>query len=344
MSEIELGFLEECEPWQVESRLFPSKVGGKPAWLDLENLPTSEQLQCKNCQQTMIFLCQIYAPYDENVNVPFINSAQNFHRTLFVFVCKNPECCHSNSNENFKVFRNSLQRANKFYPYDPPEDKPDPTFSLNNWTNLCNLCGCKSEKQCSKCKSIYYCSREHQILDWREGHKKECCDSCKERKSKLLFLEWEIITEPEEIKENIVSEEEELQKFRKLQEEGKTGTMKDVSEAELDEHASTDKDKAFAHFKKRISCHPDQVIRYQRGGEPLWIARKPLPETIPDCNYCGGQRKFEFQIMPQMLTMLKENNLDWGVVIVYTCVNSCIGGDSYKEEFVFKQDVELKSI
>lgn len=343
MSGIELGFLEECEPWQVESRLFPSKVGGKPAWLDLENLPTPEQLQCKNCQQTMIFLCQIYAPHEENANGN-VDCTQNFHRTVFVFVCRNSKCCQRNSNENFKVFRSSLQRANKFYPYEPPEDKPDLDFSLNKWTNLCNLCGCKAEKQCSKCKHVYYCSKEHQILDWKEGHKKECCDSSTERKSKLLFLEWEIITEPEEVQEKVFSEEEELQKFSKLQEEGKTGTMSDVPEAELDEHASSEKDKAFAKFQKKISCHPDQAIRYRRGGEPLWIARGPVPGKIPDCNYCGGQRKFEFQIMPQILSMLKETDLDWGVVVIYTCVNSCVEGDNYKEEFIFKQDVELKNI
>ncbi|XP_018573734.1 programmed cell death protein 2 [Anoplophora glabripennis] len=342
-SGIELGFLEKCEPWQAESRLFPSKVGGKPAWLDLENLPTPEQLQCKNCQQTMIFLCQIYAPYEENITLPSINCAKNFHRTLFVFVCKNSKCCQRNTSENFKVFRSSLQRANKFYPYDPPEDRPDPDFSLNKWANFCNLCGCMAEKQCSKCKSIYYCSRDHQVLDWREGHKKECCNSCTDRKSKLLFIEWEMITEPEEIGGKIVNEEE-LQKFNKLQEEGKTGTMNDVSETELDEHATVEEDKAFSKFQKRINCQPDQVIRYQRGGQPLWIAKEPIPEIIPDCNYCGGQRKFEFQIMPQMLTMLKETDLDWGVIAVYTCVNSCAAGDNYKEEFVFKQDVELKNI
>ncbi|KAJ8919320.1 hypothetical protein NQ315_003904 [Exocentrus adspersus] len=343
MSGVELGFLQECAPWQVESRLFPSKVGGKPAWLDLDNLPTPERLQCKNCQQTMVFLCQIYAPY-EGVNES-TQDCYNFHRTLFVFICRNPKCCQRNSSDNIKVFRSSLPRANKFYGYDPPQDKPDPEFSLNKLISLCNLCGCMAEKQCSKCKNVYYCSREHQILDWKEGHKRECCELPRDRLSKLLFSQWEIITEPEEeIEDKVISEEEELQKFNQLKQEGKIGTMCNVPESDLNDHASADQDKSFTKFKKRISYDPNQVIRYQKGGSPLWIASEPLPEGIPDCNFCCGPRRFEFQIMPQLLTMLKENELDWGVIAVYTCVNSCADTVNYKEEFVFKQDVELKTI
>ncbi|KAJ8963930.1 hypothetical protein NQ314_005259 [Rhamnusium bicolor] len=252
MSVIELGFLEKCEPWQVESRLFPSKVGGKPAWLDLENLPTSEQLQCKKCQQTMIFLCQIYAPYEDNVHLSLDNYLSNFHRTLFVFVCRNLKCCQRNNSENVKVLRSSLQRDNKFYSYDPPEDIPNPEFSLSKWVKLCNLCGCLSSKQCSKCKNAHYCSRRHQVIDWKEGHKKECgADISVKRHSKVLFPEWEIITEPEETDIKVATEEEELEKFNQLEKEGKTGTMSDVSETDLDAHATTEKDKVFAKFHKK---------------------------------------------------------------------------------------------
>ncbi|KAG5878757.1 hypothetical protein JTB14_012127 [Gonioctena quinquepunctata] len=344
-ADMELGFLEECLPWQVESRLFPSKVGGKPAWLNLDNLPSAEKLQCKKCQNTMIFLCQLYAPYEEDIQQSFDHYLNNFHRMLFVFVCRNPKCCERNNTDNIKVFRSSLQRDNKFYSYDPPEDKPMPDFSLEKWVKLCNICGCLSEKQCSKCKEAHYCSREHQVLDWKEGHKKECgTDVRNPRRSKMLFPEWEIITESEELEDIDINEEEEVKKFRELEIAGKTGTMPEVTESDLDAHASTDTDKAFSKFQKRVAYNPDQVIRYKRGGEPLWIAKEPLPNNVPDCQYCGGPRRFEFQVMPQMLTFLKEDQLDFGVVVAYTCKLSCVGGNIYKEEFVFKQDVELSSV
>lgn len=69
----------------------------------------------------------------------------------------------------------------------------------------------------------------------------------------------------------------------------------------------------------------DQVLRYSRwteytsgggevdetekGGGPLWISSNDLPsssetEFPPKCEYCGAPRKFEFQLMPQMLHYL----------------------------------------
>lgn len=41
----------------------------------------------------------------------------------------------------------------------------------------CNYSRCDLEatKRCSGCKTTYYCSREHQILDWKEGKHKEIC-------------------------------------------------------------------------------------------------------------------------------------------------------------------------
>jgi len=66
----------------MRSPFFPSKVGGKPAWLDYSNVPlavgstpssdvsndsnnNSKQpivLQCDNCKSQLVFLLQIYAP------------------------------------------------------------------------------------------------------------------------------------------------------------------------------------------------------------------------------------------------------------------------------------------
>lgn len=116
-SQVHLGFVEENEPWLLESRFFPSKVGGKPAWLDLKNLPSVKDLTCNNCKNPCIFLCQVYAPYEDD--------ARAFHRTIFVFVCKNPACCQDNISNNLKVFRSQLQRNNEFYSFDPPIESKD---------------------------------------------------------------------------------------------------------------------------------------------------------------------------------------------------------------------------
>ncbi|XP_975337.2 programmed cell death protein 2 [Tribolium castaneum] len=330
MSHVELGFSEECEPWQVESYQFPTKIGGKPAWLDFENLPKPENLQCETCHEPLIFLCQIYAPYEHD--------ERNFHRTIFLFICRNPECCVKNSSNNVKAFRSSLPRRNKFYSFEPPPDH-SLDFSPSKWVSLCDLCGCLGEKKCGKCKKATYCSREHQVLDWKQGHKSECEKGGTPGISSKLFPESIIVTEPEEIDEKSVDESEEVEKFNQLEREGKTGTMSDVSDKELEKYVC-DSDKAFIRFKKRIGDNNDQILRYERGGEPLWIASDPKPDKVPNCEYCGNPRQYEFQIMPQLFFVLHENDLDVGIIIVYTCKESCVAGDNYKKEFVFKQDVK----
>lgn len=111
---VELGFVENCEPWRLESRFFPSKVGGKPAWLDLKNIPNADDLACDYCHDPCIFLCQIYAPIEDYPNT--------FHRTIYVFICKKIDCCRLNQNGNLKVFRSQLSRSNIFYPSEPPTE------------------------------------------------------------------------------------------------------------------------------------------------------------------------------------------------------------------------------
>lgn len=56
---VDIGFLEERENWLLHPRFFPSKVGGKPAWLDLKYIPSSEELTCKICGDPLTFLCQV---------------------------------------------------------------------------------------------------------------------------------------------------------------------------------------------------------------------------------------------------------------------------------------------
>ena len=102
---VELGFAEETESCYLDSYYFPSKVGGKPAWLTLENLPKDDQLACRICKKPCVFLLQVYAPFTERENC--------FHRTVFVFVCRNPNCCKKNDASNFLVFRTQLPKRVK---------------------------------------------------------------------------------------------------------------------------------------------------------------------------------------------------------------------------------------
>lgn len=89
-----------------------------------------------------------------------------------------------------------------------------------------------------------------------------------------------------------------MEKLRKMINEKKAGTMNDVSESELEEYTkSLPEDKVFNKFTKRIARHPDQVLRYDRGGAPLWITGNSTNIVqIPNCKYCNGERQFELQV------------------------------------------------
>lgn len=60
-SEVVLGFLEEAKQWRLLPDQFPSKVGGRPAWLSQRALPSLPELECEMCRLPMAFLLQVSA-------------------------------------------------------------------------------------------------------------------------------------------------------------------------------------------------------------------------------------------------------------------------------------------
>ena len=130
--DLDLGFLEVAPSWCLSSRFFPSKVGGSPAWLCPEILP---DLSCPVClsRARMTFLCQIYAPLE--------SSSSTFHRTVFVFLCRSPECHVQEEGRPlpFRVFRSQLPRDNAYYPREPPVEQESWRTDLRTekYTTLC---------------------------------------------------------------------------------------------------------------------------------------------------------------------------------------------------------------
>ncbi|KAM9765125.1 programmed cell death protein 2 isoform 1-T1 [Menidia menidia] len=350
-AEVVLGFLEDAEPWRLRSPQFPSKVGGRPAWLSQRGLPSTAELECEICRLPMVFLLQVYAPIS--------GQDRSFHRTLFLFCCKTPECYSRNESCCMKVFRSQLPRRNEFYPYEPPSEeepltnpKEDHSISSISGVKLCFLCGCPGNKSCSRCHSVNYCGKHHQTLHWKHAHKRECsgAEAPVTAPSPLLFPESELVTEPEEQaeearQEKVEEEEEEKDGIQKSADCPSLATDT-LSEADLEEMAmhETEDNKVFQRFRKKIAPEPHQVIRYSRGGSPLWVSSQHIPvdEDIPACT-CGAKRTFEFQVMPQLLNNLRVDStgasIDWGTLVVYTCSASCNHDDQYSQEFIWKQDL-----
>ncbi|MBN3309288.1 PDCD2 protein, partial [Amia calva] len=343
-----LGFVEGAEPWRLQSPQFPSKVGGKPAWLSQTDLPSD--LTCEQCRRPRAFLLQVYAP--------IAGQDRSFHRTLFIFCCKTPACYSHNDSRSFKVYRSQLHRKNDFYPYEPPpeaetEGDGSGDFVLGSGLKLCRVCGCLGTKTCSRCHHPNYCSKEHQTLDWRAGHKKQCSSnelSNADLDHGFLFPESELVTEPEEqpVQDTEVQTEPPEENAENLEfslADDDTGASESSVQKDLEDMAmhETVDSKVIERFKQRTSLEPHQVLRYCRNGSPLWVSAEHHPQEneIPHC-VCGAKRVFELQVMPQLLNHLKVDapgaSIDWGTLAVYTCAQSCDQGNRYTPEFLWKQD------
>ena len=118
--------------------------------------------------------------------------------------------------------------------------------------------------------------------------------------------------------------------------------------------------RAMLRFQRAVQGCPRQVVRYAYGGEPLWSVADP-PSCRPPACMCGAPRCFELQLMPGLLFMLRVDTfaprevepggggdgedlkalglggMDWGVLTVWSCSDSC---DASCEEIAIVQPSE----
>ncbi|CAH8430442.1 unnamed protein product [Dicrocoelium dendriticum] len=329
-----LGFVSESPPWHLISPLFPDKVGGRPAWLALKHLPSPNQLQCPYCKLPMVFVLQVYSTIDDRPDC--------FHRFLYLFMCRNGPCHDPNNiRAPFIVFRSQLSRSNPYYSYEPMETETPSLDLFQSWlqtgnlacaerfNSLCPICGCKGDKSCSQCKRIKYCSKSHQVIHWKESHKALCGapqDTFPVGPSfdlnSFLLPEFKLCSEPAErsVEHSDESCSSDSAAYETSQDDEEFQALEALARHETDEEAR------FRKFRDIMSPEPDQVLRLQRGGEPIWLTA--TPPSVPDCDACGEKRIFEFQVTPQLLQYLKLDKLgeaspDFGSLYIFTCSTSC---------------------
>ncbi|KJR88787.1 pre-rRNA-processing protein TSR4 [Sporothrix schenckii 1099-18] len=134
-------------------------------------------------------------------------------------------------------------------------------------------------------------------------------------------------------------------------------------------------DAAFQKFADRVAQNPDQVIRYEFNGLPLFYnkddavagiwGQNPAGGSIstilastsgrlPPCPNCRSRRVFEVQLMPHAIDLLEADELglegmDWGTVLVAVCEKDCqvqatpAGEASYLEEWAGVQWEDLEA-
>ncbi|KAJ1647713.1 hypothetical protein IWQ61_010065 [Dispira simplex] len=353
---VQLGFAERPDEWFFND-VFPSKIGGKPVWLNPENPLKAEQVLCGECGKPMPLLLQLYTPEDK--------PKEAFHRMLYIFCCKNGQCHQKNWKNSFKVYRSQMPENNPYYTAErietDPEDNSSDVDILEiaedeiRWERnpnvsgdtLCVVCGLHGSKACSRCKVAHYCSREHQIVDWTAGEHRQHCKTLETSTSKtpvttskaepkVLFPLMEILSEPEEPSNSIDKEYEKYLNRAEMSQEPSSHEDLEDSESAVD--------RAFLEFQHRVAWYPQQVLRYARTEydrtetQPLYVSDqdKPTVQDIATCVNCGTPRQFELQILPQLLNHLGVDHLtpralDWGSLFVYSCPDNCVGVNSSAE-------------
>lgn len=192
---------------------------------------------------------------------------------------------------------------------------------------LCQVCGCRGGLSCGACKLVNYCSKEHQKIDWSLGEHKRLCETKKKitpgnENHNYLLKEFDLVTESEDLDEfnktenEDENEDDEARRLKDYEEfiQNKNKDAQDdltnVTDEEFEKYTNhIDDDKDFHEFKKRINIDPEQVIRFDRGGTPLWITNKNQPKSsdIPTCDACKSLRLFEFQVSFFLVRKSKEN-------------------------------------
>ncbi|KAJ2807683.1 hypothetical protein H4S07_003544 [Coemansia furcata] len=374
---VTLGYAEPLDDDFGKEHL-PSKIGGKPRWLDPTCPLSVDKVLCDECASPMVMLMQLYAPEDE--------PAEAFHRMLYVFICRNGSCHKASARRCMRVVRSQLPEDNSIYTAQEGEagsscsdDEDDVSWALAEQVKpapVCAVCGLSGGKACSKCHTRTYCSRAHQVADWDAGHRTQCGNNAlpKASKSAAHTRKLQCMLYPELV---IVSEEEEGASQLDIgnddyddDDDGSDDDGEDNEDikpedmalvpvtGEKVEDSEVDVDRAFLLFQRRIQKNPDQVIRYTRSSdssEPLFVSDMGKPEAqadVPDCEVCGTAREFEFQIMPQMLNYLSIDSadpasVDWGTLLVYTCPKSCngaSGASTYAPEVVCRQNFSSQGI
>lgn len=366
-----VGYLEDPPDAQEKKlltrRMFPSKVGGKPAWLVPQNLP---ELICKKCERPLRFLLQVYASRGSD-------NAGAFHRVLKIFICTS---CQPNE---VRAYRCQLPRENDFYSSDAPDqDKilatahSDPELE----DKICWDCGlpCAIEpvaapieedgveevaredaevsNRCEECarllrnedpiavfqeRELTCCEAEEPEEEcWDIEDEAEADDDAAVEETALADAELSLKTASPAQDAGDVAMLEKLQAFKDQVAQDPEHAIDRSEQRAFEDFQKKEgvQDHLFSKFQRFSTTNESHVIRHVFGGAPLWFSSpNRLTEDPPACPCCGGARHFELQVQPQLISLLTVGSaaerelpkrLEYGSIYVYVCKNSCNPGSN----------------
>ena len=362
--EWDLGFLEKREDaTALHAIYFPSKVGGDPQWLDPSVHP-KQMTEANATKRRMDFLLQIYAANDTEEDS--LNGAREnaFHRTIYVFTSVDGDKVFEKG--KVRAVRSQLARANAFY-----GTTPAPRRGVRESDDL------RVEEMIREFEAKKRAIETKVKMTLSGGNGSESKEEEEEMKMKMkmktktknenentVYPEFEIVVEPESDadeascssmdSEGVVADTNDddnkktsantnkKKMFQSIGDEAITETdLKEIASGVIDSDAQR-----LATFSVKLAKFPDQVLRYcpAQNAKAMWPSKSLAPDdrNIPDCPRCRGKRRFEFQILPTIVSFivpkesveLNDSSLDFGSIAVYTCSKSCALEGEYAEEYV----------
>ena len=358
--EWDLGFLEEREETtSLHAIYFPSKVGGKPEWLDPSVNP-KQMVEANETKRRMDFLLQIYAANDVEDSL----NTNAFHRTIYVFTSIDGDKVFEKG--KVRAVRSQLARVNEFY-----GTTPAPRRGVRESDDL------RVEEMIREFEAKKRAIETKVKMTLSGGNGSESKEEEEEMKMKMkmktktknenentVYPEFEIVVEPESDadeascssmdSEGVVADTNDddnkktsantnkKKMFQSIGDEAITETdLKEIASGVIDSDAQR-----LATFSVKLAKFPDQVLRYcpAQNAKAMWPSKSLAPDdrNIPDCPRCRGKRRFEFQILPTIVSFivpkesveLNDSSLDFGSIAVYTCSKSCALEGEYAEEYV----------
>ena len=358
--EWDLGFLEEQkDKTSLHAIYFPSKVGGKPEWLDPSVNP-KQMVEANETKRRMDFLLQIYAANDVEDSL----NANAFHRTIYVFTSIDGDKVFEKG--KVRAVRSQLARVNEFY-----GTTPAPRRGVRESDDLRveeMIQAFEMKKRAVETKVNMTLSggngSESKEEEMEDVMKMKTKTKTKNENENTVYPEFEIVVEPESDadeascssmdSEGVVADTNDDDKkmsnantnkkkmFQSIGDEAITETdLKEIASGVIDSDAQR-----LATFSVKLAKFPDQVLRYcpAQNAKAMWPSKSLAPDdrNIPDCPRCRGKRRFEFQILPTIVSFivpkesveLNDSSLDFGSIAVYTCSQSCALEGEYAEEYV----------
>ncbi|XP_064414558.1 programmed cell death protein 2-like isoform X2 [Latimeria chalumnae] len=319
-----LGIQDVAISQKHETNWRTNKIGSSP---DCVPTITMQYPLCGVCSAPLFHILQVYCPLE----------GSPYHRTINVFACTRPECL--GKLESWKVLRSQYAEAENKNA-DGCRPKEDALMETKEWCNGADDWGMDDDTESAKLNANQLLglnlpnqgplSRDSDFTTQLEGLSLAETRPMLEECSNTLLPEGAGLVMPGLVSTfqgfylSVVDEEEyscndemnHAQELLKEYQQREELPIEQMLSASCDTKSSKEKyekavakhgDKMFLKFMKRISVCHEQVLRYSRNGQPLFITVPPpnLSQVVPKCSNCGGCQVFEFQLMPALVSMLK---------------------------------------